>query len=97
MFYEMVCGKLPFGEDLDDPYFIYKEIKGDKIQYPPYYYNKKGKHLIEKLLQRNSHKREIEDFSVLKRDPYFEGFKWDELYNKTMRPPVAPKKRDMDR
>jgi hypothetical protein len=31
----------------------------DKIQYPSYYYNKKGKNLIEKLLQRNSRKREI--------------------------------------
>jgi cGMP-dependent protein kinase len=46
MLYEMVCGKLPFGEDLDDPYFIYKEIKADKIQYPAYYYNRKGKSLI---------------------------------------------------
>lgn len=22
--YEMVCGRLPFGEELDDPYMIYK-------------------------------------------------------------------------
>lgn len=24
IFYEMVCGSLPYGEDLDDPYDIYK-------------------------------------------------------------------------
>lgn len=42
----MVCGKLPFGEDLDDPYAIYKQISAEKIQYPNYYYNKKGKALI---------------------------------------------------
>lgn len=77
MLYEMVCGKLPFGEDFDDPYLIYKEIMGQKIQYPKYYYSKRGKNLIEKLLEKNSRKREIEDFSILKRDPYFSGFKWE--------------------
>ncbi len=46
MLYEMVCGRLPFGEDFDDPYLIYKEIMGQKIQYPSYYYSKKGKALI---------------------------------------------------
>ena len=91
--YEMVCGKLPFGQELDDPYMIYKEIMGQKIQYPNYYYNKKGKVLIERLLERNSLKREIEDFEVLKRDSYFEQFKWDDLYQKKMKPPVAPKKK----
>lgn len=26
--YEMVCGKLPYGDDLEDPYTVYKEIMG---------------------------------------------------------------------
>ena len=28
IFYEMVCGKLPYGDDLEDPYAIYKQILG---------------------------------------------------------------------
>lgn len=46
MLYEMVCGKLPFGEEYDDPYLIYKEIMNGKINYPNYYYNNRGKQLI---------------------------------------------------
>jgi len=46
MLYEMVCGKLPFGEEYDDPYLIYKEITNGKINYPNYYYNNRGKQLI---------------------------------------------------
>jgi len=42
-----------------------------KISYPSYYYNARGKQLIERLLQKNSRKREIDDFSVIKRDPFF--------------------------
>ena len=94
MLYEMVCGKLPFGEQYDDPYLIYKQIMNGKISYPSYYYNARGKQLIERLLQKNSRKREIDDFSVIKRDPFFQGFKWDELSKKTLKPPVVPKKKN---
>lgn len=57
--YEMVCGKLPYGDDLEDPYTVYKEIMGEKIQYPKFYTSKQGKAFIEKLLAISPHKRSI--------------------------------------
>lgn len=36
--YEFVCGMVPYGEDEDDPYNIYKVImQTNKIAYPNYY------------------------------------------------------------
>jgi len=39
--------KLPFGENLEDPYEIYKEIlEQKKLQFPNYFYDKNAKLLI---------------------------------------------------
>ena len=35
--YQMVCGKLPYGENLNDPVDIYKEIVKTKLKFPKYY------------------------------------------------------------
>ena len=37
--YEFLCGCLPFGEDIEDPYKIYEEIKREnyKISFPSYF------------------------------------------------------------
>lgn len=48
--YEMVCGKLPYGENLNDPVDIYKEIIKTKLKFPKYYKEETGKELMKKLL-----------------------------------------------
>ena len=50
--YEMVCGKLPYGENLNDPVDIYKEIVKTKLKFPKYYKDEAGKQLMKKLLLR---------------------------------------------
>jgi cGMP-dependent protein kinase 1 len=46
--YEFVCGGLPYGEDLDDPYEIYEEIiKKPAIKYPTSMKDRKTKKIIE--------------------------------------------------
>jgi cGMP-dependent protein kinase len=77
--YEMVCGKLPYGDELDDPYVIYKQIVKEKIQFPHYYNDHRGKTLIKRLLAISPGKREIEDFELIKSDPYFEGLNWEKI------------------
>ncbi len=37
MLYEMVCGKLPYGENVNDPVDIYKEIIKTKLKFPKYF------------------------------------------------------------
>lgn len=53
----MVCGKLPYGDDVDDPYVIYKDIMKNKLSFPSFYGNEKGKNLIRTLLITNPVKR----------------------------------------
>ena len=42
LFYEMVCGKLPYDENITDPMDIYKEITKDHIRIPKYYQDQDG-------------------------------------------------------
>ena len=41
--YEMVCGKLPYGENFNDPVDIYKQIIKTKLKFPKYYKDEIGK------------------------------------------------------
>ena len=36
MLYEFMCGMVPFGEEVNDPYKIYEEIITKDIYYPNY-------------------------------------------------------------
>ena len=72
----MVCGKLPYGDDLEDPYDIYRLIIKSKLKFPAFYENEKGKNLIRMLLTINPAKREIEDFDMIKNHDYFDKFDW---------------------
>ena len=54
--YELLCGKLPFGENADDPFSVYEEIRNSSVKYPrncP----KSSKSFIEKLLSRSPQHR----------------------------------------
>lgn len=45
--YEFICGGLPFGEEAEDPFEIYKEIVKKAISYPAYMADKTAKSIIE--------------------------------------------------
>lgn len=45
--YEFICGGLPFGENAEDPFEIYKEIVKKSITYPTYMSDKSAKVIIE--------------------------------------------------
>ena len=55
LFYEMVCGKLPFGNDLEEDHII-SAIMEEELFFPPKYNDnagKTGKTLIERFLTKN--------------------------------------------
>ena len=56
----MVCGKLPYGENLSDPVDIYKEIVKTKLKFPKYYKDQAGKELMKKLLLKQPELRSIQ-------------------------------------
>ena len=91
MFYEMVFGNLPFGEDFDDPYDIYKDIEKSNLYFPLTYKDSKGKDVMKRLMVKNQEKREVEDFNIIKTMPFFQRFDWEGLLKKQMPPPYRPK------
>lgn len=75
MLYEFVCGKVPFGDDKEDPYDIYQTILKQRLQYPPYIRGElPSARLIEVLLDRDPSKRSGAD--VLKANPWLAEFEW---------------------
>lgn len=79
--YELLCGKLPFGNDSDDPFFIYSEIMNAVVKYPrscP----KHCKSLIETLLSREPQQRLGHGYEQLRKHPFFNGNNWTRLLRK---------------
>lgn len=50
--YEFMCGDLPFGEDLDDPYDIYQEVLMNKLEIPPHMQDRQAARIINLLLNK---------------------------------------------
>jgi cGMP-dependent protein kinase len=46
-FFEFMCGTLPFGEDLEDPYEIYEEIANKSLAFPNFLKDRKAKKIME--------------------------------------------------
>ncbi|KAL4499727.1 hypothetical protein ABPG72_017267 [Tetrahymena utriculariae] len=89
--YEFLCGGVPYAEEAEDPYEIYEEIiKKNNVKYPSFLKDKKAKRLIDQLLSKVPELRLGGSFAALKAHPWFDNFSWDELYNKTMKPPFIP-------
>jgi cGMP-dependent protein kinase len=47
MLYEFLCGRLPFGEELQDSYQVYESVVKGKMTYPSFM---KGRHNVVKLI-----------------------------------------------
>jgi cGMP-dependent protein kinase len=73
--YEFMCGLVPFGEDSEDPYEVYKLITSQSLLYPTYFNNqenKDAKAVIKQLLDRNPNRRMGgESYSSLKAHSWF--------------------------
>ena len=87
----MMCGTLPFGNNLDDPYEIFKEIDTKKLDFPDFYIDSPGKQLMEKLLSKNPSDRYVEQFTKIKNMAFFQDFNWTALAKKTIQAPFKVK------
>jgi cGMP-dependent protein kinase len=79
MLYEFMCGAIPYGDDSDDPYEIYKSIMRTKVQFPEFFIKKtnfKAKEMIEQLLNKRPEARLGASFASLKSHKWFESFDW---------------------
>jgi len=79
--YEFVCGGVPYGENLDDPYEIHETILRTRSLKFPHLDDKETRFFIEILLSKIPVNRLAGSYSNLKSHPYFANFDWDDLVN----------------
>lgn len=78
LFYELVCGSLPYGDDTDDPYEIYKATIKKEVSFPKELEkrDKDATRLMEQLLSKRADHRLTGSFEDLKKNEWFEGCEW---------------------
>lgn len=92
--YEFMCGLVPFGEDCEDPYEVYKMIAASEVTYPTFFSanksNKLARKMIDQLLNRSPDARLGGSYAALKAHPWFETLDWDKLLDFKLKPPYIP-------
>lgn len=75
-----MVGYVPFGEDCEDPYEVYKIIQEREPVYPSYFTsersNKLARKMMEQLLNRSPDARLGGSYAALKAHPWFESLDW---------------------
>lgn len=77
--YEFLCGRVPFGEECEDPREVYELIQKQEVKYPKYFdpnSNKLAKQLIEQLLNKIPDARLGGSYAALKAHRWFEQLDW---------------------
>lgn len=91
MLYEMLSGTPPFyAENRKE---LFQRIAYAKLK-APNFFSSNVNDLLDKLLQKDPTKRlgyGPDDAEAIKKHPWFDGFDWDALLNKTMPAPFVPK------
>jgi cGMP-dependent protein kinase len=91
--YEFFCGKLPFGEDYDDPMDIYRAVSQEDLTFPSFVRDEKFMKLMNKMLRKNPTDR-LWKFKQIKEDPYFKDFDWNKLISLSYPPPYKLKMKE---
>ena len=95
MMYEFLCGKLPFGEDIEDPAEFYNTMINEKLTFPNFIHDEAFKDLISKLLIKDPNKR-LCQYSKIRNHAFFKDFDWDKLISLTMPAPHKFKLNDIN-
>ena len=91
--YEFFCGKLPFGEEYDDPMDIYRAVSKEELSFPNFVHDEKFMQLMTKMLKKNPTNR-LWKFKQIKQDPYFSDFDWNKLISLSYPPPYLIKMKE---
>ena len=89
MLYEFVCGRVPFGEEEEDPYIALKLVVEEDLVFPEFFKESSDcKKLIKMLLQKSPEARV--SLRETKRHKLFRNFDWNALSACTLKPPRLP-------
>ena len=97
LLYEFLCGKLPFGQNSEDPFSIYEDILTAPLRFPDNIdpLNENSISFIKQLLAKFPDKRHVGHVEKLKNHLFFAGFEWEKLYTKKLTPPFKPDTEDI--
>ena len=91
--YELFCGKLPFGEDSEDPMEIYRAVSKEELSFPSFVHDDEFMELISKMLKKSPTRR-LWKFDQIKESPYFKYFDWEKLMSFSLPAPYIVKIED---
>ena len=91
--YEFFCGKLPFGEEYEDPMDIYRAVSKEELSFPNFVHDEKYMSLLNRMLKKNPTQR-LWKFEQIKDDPYFKDFDWNKLISLSYPPPYMIKMKE---
>lgn len=84
--FEFYCGKLPFGEQYDEPMDVYKAVIREEIIFPNFIKDKEFIALINEMLIKNPFHR-LCLLEKIKQAPFFKNFPWNKLISLAIKPP----------
>merc|ERR1719215_2488315 len=96
IFYELVCGRLPFGSHLAEDQVVVTSILQDPLRFPANYHDDSGRTLIHAMLQKAPDQRclavsGLHDWAHVKASPFFGGNNlFSKLLTRQLRPPIVP-------
>jgi len=91
--YEFMCGSLPYGRGLQDPYKIFIAILTQKLVLPSQI-DVSSRELIQKLLRRPTKLRV--QFSEMRSHSFFRNLSFEKLLCRSLQAPHLPKERILD-
>ena len=89
--YELMCGKIPFGDGVeDDPQLFYQYIMKGDVSFPSFINDENFMNLMHRMLAKEQNKRlyKLED---IKKHPYFKDFDWEKLVTFSLEAPYLLK------
>ena len=93
--YQFYCGNLPFGDSETDNIKIYRSIMVEVITFPDFVKDNSFKDLVQRLLDRDLHKRLVK-FEIIKKHEFFNDIDWKDLSLFKIDPELKPKNRFTD-
>ena len=76
IFYELACGRLPFGDEDEDHYAVYQTIMTSRVKFPDFIRDKVLKKLIRQLMRKTAERRAKITFEFLKNHEVFKDINW---------------------
>lgn len=93
LLFEFASGRLPFAENLDNPYEIYAEVMRNRLCFPHFMKDECEKAIIAGLLEKDPALRlERGNLEEIKKSRYFNGFLWRDLEEGKIDGPYIPRR-----